>query len=135
MKPAPPGLRPVGHAFGLRSRLNSFRYAASGLILLVRREPNARLHLAATLIVVASGAVCRLPGADWCRLIGAMAGVWMAEAFNTALEVLCDRVCQERDTAIGQAKDLAAGGVLIASLAAGAIGLSVFLPHALRFFQ
>jgi diacylglycerol kinase (ATP) len=124
-----PRLRPATRTFSLRNRLASFRYAASGLILLVRREPNARIHLAATLIIMATGTALRVSVADWCWLVGAMAGVWMAEAFNTAIEVLCDRVCQERDPAIGQAKDLAAGGVLIASIAAGAIGLLVFLPH------
>jgi diacylglycerol kinase (ATP) len=121
--------------FSLRNRLASFGYAANGLTLLVRREANARIHLAASLIVLVSAIALQVPLADWGRLVLAMAGVWMAEAFNTAIEVLCDRVCEERDAAIGQAKDLAAGGVLIASIAAGAIGLSVFLPPVSRLLH
>lgn len=81
-------------AFSLRHRLASLGYAASGLILLVRREPNAQLHLVASLIVFTSGITFQVSVADWCWLTGAMAAVWMAEAFNTAIEVLCDRASQ-----------------------------------------
>lgn len=134
MKPSP-GPRSAARAFSLRHRLASFGYAASGLILLVRREPNAQLHVLASLIVVASGIAFQVSTTDWCWLIGAMAAVWMAEAFNTAIEVLCDRVCPERDPAIGNVKDLAAGGVLITAMAAGAVGLLVFMPHVARHLQ
>lgn len=130
-----PELRSADRGFCLRHRLASFGYAANGVILLVRREPNAQIHLAASLVVIASGAAFRVAVADWCWLIVAMAAVWMAEAFNTAIEVLCDRVCQERDPAIGHVKDLAAGGVLITSMAAAAIGLFVFLPHVWRCLE
>lgn len=130
-----PELRSAASSFSLRNRLASFGYAANGLILLVRRETNAQIHLVATLVVIASGSILRVSVTDWCCLVGAMAAVWMAEAFNTAIEVLCDRVCPERDPAIGQVKDLAAGGVLIAAIAAVVIGILVFLPHVWRYLK
>jgi len=55
--------------------------------------------------------------------------VWMAEAFNTAIETLCDVVCPEEDSRIKKAKDVAAGSVLISTIGALAVGCLVFLPR------
>ena len=54
--------------------------------------------------------------------------VWVAEALNTAVEYLCDKVTTEHDPLIGKAKDVAAAGVLIASIIAAMGGLLLFLP-------
>ncbi len=58
-----------------------------------------------------------------------MAGVWVAEALNTAVELLCDVVCVERNEGIRRVKDLAAGAVLLAAAGAVAIGVIIFWPH------
>jgi diacylglycerol kinase (ATP) len=54
--------------------------------------------------------------------------VWIAEGLNSALEALADHVATERHPLIGRAKDVAAGAVLVASIAAAAIGLIVLGP-------
>ncbi|OAN58325.1 diacylglycerol kinase family protein [Sphingomonas sp. TDK1] len=118
--------------FSISARLKSFRYAIRGLRVLVREEHNARVHLAASLCAVAVGAVLRLSSAEWRWLVLAIALVWLAEAFNTAIEDLCDRICPDFDPAIGRIKDLAAGGVLVATLAAAAIGVFTLGPPLLR---
>ncbi|GAA0749046.1 diacylglycerol kinase family protein [Sphingomonas sp. ABOLD] len=118
--------------FSIGARLKSFRYAIRGLRVLLREEHNARVHLAASLCVVVAGAALRLAVAEWRWLFLAVALVWLAEAFNTAIEDLCDRICPDFDPAIGRIKDLAAGGVLVASLAAAAIGLLTLGPPLLR---
>lgn len=110
-------------------RCRSIGHAAHGLALLVRGEVHGRLHLVATLLAVLAGVAVRLRFAEWRWIILACALVWSAEAFNTALERLCDRVCAAPDPAIGAAKDLAAGAVLVAALAALAIGATLFLPY------
>jgi len=110
------------------ARAKSFVAAARGLASLVATEPNARIHLLATLAVVALGLWLGIGSADW-RWIGlAIALVWIAEAMNTALEALADAVHPERDARVGRAKDLAAGAVLVAAIAAAAIGFSVLGP-------
>ncbi|WP_313537709.1 diacylglycerol kinase family protein [Sphingomonas sp.] len=118
--------------FSISARLKSFRYAIRGLRMLVREEHNARVHLAASLGVLAAGALLRLSWDEWRWIVLAIALVWLAEAFNTAIEDLCDRFCPDFDPAIGRIKDLAAGGVLVASLAAAAIGLLTLGPPLLR---
>lgn len=51
-----------------------------------------------------------------------------AEAFNSALEYLADRVEPKKDPLIEKSKDLSAAAVLICSIGAALIGLIIFLP-------
>ena len=121
--------------FSIKSRLRSFIFAARGIRWLVQDEHNAWLHLAASLAVIAVGLLLEISPADWRWLVLAIALVWMAESFNTAIEDLCDRISPEFDPLIGRVKDLAAGGVLITSIAAAVIGLLTFIPPLLTAFR
>ena len=116
----------------MHGRVASFRYAGNGLRLLVQREHNAWIHLAASFAVAAAGCALRVTTSDWRWLVIAMALVWIAEAFNTALEALCDRVCGAFDPVIGFIKDVGAAAVLLAAVAAALIGLLTFLPYVLE---
>lgn len=115
----------------LRERWQSFVYAWQGGLTLWRTQPNARLHLVATAVVVAASAWFRISAAEWLAVAGAIALVWITEALNTALEFLADEVTRERRAGIGRAKDVAAFAVLAASAAAVAVGGVVFLPRLL----
>lgn len=115
--------------FSGTDRIRSFSFALSGIVSLVKYEHNARIHLAALLIVVVLGFVFDVELWEW-ALIAVSAGlVFMAELFNTAVERLADYICSERDEKIRLIKDYAAGAVLIAALLAVVIGLLVFIPH------
>ena len=65
---------------------------------------------------------------DWALLSIAIAAVWIAEAFNTALEFLSDAACPGRNPLVGRAKDVAAGAVIFASIGAVVVGVFVFVP-------
>ena len=117
----------MSRGFDLRGRLASFAHAGRGLGVLLN-EPNARIQLLAALVVVALGLWLRLGRHDWALLSLAIGGVLASEAANTALEALADRTAPERHALVGRAKDVAAAGVLIASLAAAALGLFVLGP-------
>jgi diacylglycerol kinase (ATP) len=60
--------------------------------------------------------------------------VWTAEGFNTALEALVDLVSPDRHPLAGRAKDVAAGAVLCAAIAAAIVGAIVFVPKVLGLF-
>lgn len=107
------------------------RDAGRGLAILLRGTSNARIHLLATVLAVGLGLWLRLGRSEWLWIIAAIGAVWAAEAFNTAIETLADRVVPDHDPLIARAKDLAAGGVLAAAVAAAAIGLLIFLPRLL----
>ncbi|MEE3326030.1 MAG: diacylglycerol kinase family protein [Myxococcota bacterium] len=114
--------------FSPSDRLRSFGHAFRGLGFVLRTQHNAWIHVAATLAVVVVGIVLDVSRMDWCWLILAIGAVGCAEAFNTALEELADAVDSEPNPLIGRAKDAAAGAVLIAALAAAAIGVMILGP-------
>jgi diacylglycerol kinase (ATP) len=117
-----------------RARLRSFRFAFRGLALLAR-EPNAWIHAAATLAVAGLAAALGVGRHDAALLALAVAGVWVAEAFNTALEAACDATAPAPDPRIARAKDAAAGAVLLAALGAVAVGLLVLGPPLLALLR
>lgn len=78
-----------------------------------------------------AGVLLDIDRGDWLWIVLAIGWVWMAEAFNTAIERLADRVSTERDPQIGIVKDLAAAGVLVSAIGAGVIGVLVLGPKAL----
>ncbi len=110
----------------------SFGYAFKGLISLFRYENNAKVHLIAGILAVITAFYLELSPAEWCILIIQIALVMAAEAFNTAIEKLCDVISPEKHPVIGKIKDLAAGAVLITAIAAVISGLFLFLPKILR---
>ncbi len=119
----------------LNKRLDSFRFALKGIALLFRSQINARIHLAATLLVAGAGLFFRLSGLEWCVIALCIAMVLVAEAFNTALEQLTDLVSPGHHPLAGKAKDLAAGAVLLAALGAAAAGAIIFLPKILDWLN
>jgi diacylglycerol kinase (ATP) len=117
----------------LNDRLQSFRFAARGLSWLIRSQPNARLHAAAAAAAVAAGFFLRIERLEWVAVALAIAAVVAAEAMNSAIEEICDVVSPEFHPGVERAKNVAAGGVLIAALGAVAVGVLVFGPRLLEF--
>lgn len=113
----------------LAIRVKSFGYAFQGIATLLRTQVNARIHAVATMIVVLAAWYWQLSALEWCVLLLAIAMVFSAEAVNTALEILCDKVEPEQHAAIKQVKDVAAAAVLLAAIAAAFIGLIIFVPR------
>ena len=79
--------------------------------------------------MLATAIYFRLSSDEWRWIILAIALVWLAEGFNTAIERLSDAVTVEPNENIGYAKDVAAGAVLMAAIIAVVIGLTIFLPR------
>jgi diacylglycerol kinase (ATP) len=115
----------------LKSRTRSFVYAFSGIGSLLVSQPNARIHGLATLAVLAAGFFSGLSRVEWCVIVITIAAVWTAEVLNTSLEFLADASSPEFHPLIKKAKDVAAGGVLIAALGSVIVGLLVFGPRLL----
>ena len=110
-------------------RVGSIVWAGRGVWELVRGQRNAWIHAVATVGVVGAGWFLGVGREEWCLLVLAMGLVWAAEGINTAVEALADAVAPGHDERVGRAKDLAAGGVLLAAIAAAVVGAVVFLPR------
>lgn len=109
-------------------RWKSFKYAFQGLISLIKDEPNARIHIFASLVVIISGVFFELTSFEWIGIFFSIGFVLSAEAFNTSIENLADFISPERNNAIKKVKDIAAAAVLVSALTAFIIGLIVFGP-------
>jgi diacylglycerol kinase (ATP) len=119
--------------FEFTGRIRSFRYAGRGVWLTLKSQHNAWIHAAATIIVLIAGYLLGISRQEWCLIILACAAVWTAEALNTAIEHLADATTNGFHPLIGQAKDVAAGAVLITATAAIVVGVLVFGPYLLVF--
>lgn len=117
--------------FSLRARLRSFVYAGGGIVSFFRFEHNAQLHLVATVLVIIVSMVLGVSKAEAIAIIFSIALVWITEMINTAIEKAMDFQTLEIHPLIKQIKDLAAGAVLVAALAAVVVGSVIFIPKLL----
>lgn len=115
----------------IKKRILSFIPAFKGLFWLFKNEANAQVHLMATFVVVAAGFYFKVDQKEWLFLCFAIGLVITAEALNTSIEKLVDLLHPQKHQQAGLVKDLAAAGVLIASMAAVVIAALVFVP---KFF-
>jgi diacylglycerol kinase (ATP) len=134
-KRAPKALNGNNGPFTLSGRITSFRYAFQGVALMLRSQHNAWLHAFASVCILVTGGLFRLSAGEWCWVILAIVAVWTAEALNTALEFLADAASPTFHPLIKDAKDVAAGGVLISAIGSVVIGLLVLGPHLLAFLR
>jgi len=112
----------------MRARAGSFRYALRGLAHLFIQEHNMRIHLAATAVVIIAGCIRHLDLKGWTAICIAIALVWITEALNTAVEMMCDLFGRNMyHPTIKIIKDIAAGAVLIATILSVIIAGFVFL--------
>jgi diacylglycerol kinase len=109
-------------------RLASFRYAIQGIRWLFASQPNARIHLAATVLVVTAGFFIGISRLEWLILTGCITLVICLEAVNTAIEFLTDLVSPQYHPLAGKVKDVAAAAVLMAAIGAVIAGGLIFLP-------
>ena len=93
-------------------------FALAGIAQAARSERSVRTQLLAALSVLALLAWRRPEPVWWALCALATGGVLAAELLNTAIERLADHLHPGLHDAVRIAKDCAAGGVLLASLAA-----------------
>src|SRR3989440_13066645 len=120
--------------FEFTGRIRSFRYAITGVIRMIRCQHNAWIHAAATIVAIALGVLFQLSRSEWCWIVLAIAIVWTAESLNTAFEFLADAASPNFSPIVRDAKDVAAGAVLVTAIAAVIIGAIVFCPHVAPLF-
>jgi diacylglycerol kinase (ATP) len=101
---------------------------------MIRCQHNAWIHAVVTGGVVASGFFFRLSASEWCWIVLAIAIVWTAEALNTAFEFLADATSPQFHPLVRDAKDVAAGAVLITAIGAAVTGAIIFWPHLAAVF-
>jgi len=88
-----------------------------------------KVHLLAVIVVSAAGFYFQITTTEWLAVLLCFVLVISLEMVNTAIEILANKINPEKDEAIGRAKDVAAGAVLVAAIFAVVIAGIVFGKH------
>ena len=118
-------------SFSIRSRIRSFVFAIAGMRQFILREHNARIHLVATIAVTILTCWVKVSRGEAGALVVVIALVWITEMLNTCVERMADLVTKSVHPEIKFIKDLAAGAVLVAAIAAVITGCIIFIPKIL----
>lgn len=125
-KPPAPVEQPRGE---FAKFIAGFGHAFRGLWYALRTQRNMPVHLGAAIIVTAAGIFLHISAVEFAMLYVAIAGVFIAEMFNTVFELCVDIAQPEYHPLARIAKDVAAGAVLLSAILAVVIGLFVLGPH------
>lgn len=112
----------------LTSRIAAFGHAFHGWAFVLRTQQNAWIHSFIAIAVIIVGLWLGLPVRDWAVLILTIAMVFTAEFINTAIEAVVDLAMPLHHPLAKVGKDVGAGAVLIAALAAIIVGLLILGP-------
>lgn len=108
----------------------SFPHAFRG-ISLVLQERNMRVHVIAVFVVSLAGIFLKISTTEWLVILLCYALIMSLEAVNTALEDVCNKLRDDLGLdykATRNARDIAAGAVLINTISAVIIAIIIFLP-------
>jgi diacylglycerol kinase (ATP) len=115
-------------SFSWKARLKSFVYAWEGIVNFFRWEHNAQIHLAITFLVLVLSVTLGVNKWEAIAVVFSIAFVWITEMINTAIEKTIDFISVEKHPQLKLIKDIAAGAVLIAAIAAVIVGCFIFIP-------
>ena len=95
-------------------------------------DRNGKIHLAATLAVIALAVALSVTNTEWIALLLCIGLVMALEMINAAIERLCDVVQEDFHPAIKFIKDVSAAAVLWASLISAVIACIIFIPKIIQ---
>ncbi|MBI3813047.1 MAG: diacylglycerol kinase [Nitrospinae bacterium] len=107
----------------------SLNCAIEGILYVVKHERHMRYHFAIAGIVLLISLFLNLSTFEFVLLAVSITFVLFAEVINTAFETITDIITTEYNPMIKTVKDMAAGGVLIASIGAAVMGYWVLSRH------
>lgn len=113
----------------IRSRWHSFGHAFRGWSYVLRTQRNMWIHVIIAAAVVALSAWLRISRVEWAIIVLTIAMVFTAEFVNTAIEAVVDLASPQKHPLAKVGKDVGAGAVVIAALAAVVIGLLILWPR------
>jgi len=115
--------------------IRSFKHAFKGLRNFFKEEQNARVEASIAVVAILFGFRFQIDHYEWIGILLCIGAVLSAEAFNTAIEALCDKIEPDKDPMIAKVKDVAAGAVLILAIVSTIVGLHIFLPYVFRILN
>lgn len=112
-----------------RTLTASLEFALTGIVNAYKEERNMRKHLISALLAIIAGAVFHITVTEWLFLLLSIFLVIAFEIINSSIENVVDLASDYHFSMLAKnAKDMAAGAVLLISGYALLTGLIIFLP-------
>ena len=115
-----------GTYFG--KRILGFKYAIKGAWMLLKNEASIQVQTAIAILTIIAGFYYEISTTEWILQILAIGMVLSIEGLNTAAEEIANFVHPDSHNKIGYIKDVAAGAVFFAAVAAIVIGCIIYIP-------
>lgn len=117
----------------MRKHTISFKHAIDGIIWSFRTQPNYRVHLFLSLLVIVIGLILHIQYFEF-LIIGVLIVMgFVIETINTAIEETCDAIDSSIRPDIKVAKDTSAGAMLIYAIGSVVLAGIIFIPRLLSF--
>ncbi|MGL5478372.1 MAG: diacylglycerol kinase, partial [Clostridium sp.] len=110
----------------LKKIVDSFNHAIDGVIYTVRTQRNMKIHMIATLLILASCLFFDVSKIEFLILAVTITMVIGAEMINTAIEAVVDMNTNYYHPLAKIAKNVAAGAVLLTAVNALVVGYLIF---------
>jgi diacylglycerol kinase (ATP) len=112
----------------LGKRLKGCFYAIKGALLLIKNEASIQVQFVIAILITIAGFYFEISKTEWMFQIFAIAIVMSAEGLNTAVEEIANFVHPNFHNKIGYIKDVAAGAVFFAAIAAVVVACIIYFP-------
>jgi len=106
----------------------SFKYAIEGILKTIKDERNIKIHILAVIIVIIMGILYDISKIEWIICIILFGLVISSEIINTSIERTVDLITKEENKLAKQAKDAAAGAVLVNAIISMIIAGIIWIP-------
>ncbi|MFU2180686.1 diacylglycerol kinase family protein [Streptococcus hyovaginalis] len=112
-----------------RTLTASMEFAITGVVNAYKEERNMRKHMISALLAIIAGLVFQISALEWLFLLLSIFLVIAFEIINSAIENVVDLASDYHFSMLAKnAKDMAAGAVLVISVYALITGLIIFVP-------
>lgn len=112
-----------------RDVISSLEFALTGIFTAFKEEKNMRSHVLSAVVAIIAGLIFRISATEWLFLLLSIFLVIAFEIMNSAVENVVDLASDYHFSMRAKnAKDMAAGAVLVVSGFAVITGLIIFLP-------
>ena len=119
----------------MKTFMKSVGFALQGAVQFFSRQRNAKIQTVIGITAILLGFVVSITPYQWLLVLFCIGLVISLEMINSAIEIFCDMVTTDFHPKIRIIKDVAAGAVLVASLASLVIGLIIFIPALTNFLN
>jgi diacylglycerol kinase len=119
----------------MKTFIKSVDFALQGMTQFFSKQRNAKLQTVMGITAITLGFIVSISPYQWLLVLFCIGLVISLEMINSAIEIFCDMVTTDFHPKIKIIKDVAAGAVLVASLASLVIGLIIFIPALTNFLH